>query len=82
MLTQIHNLATLLPLNYQAEYRRFLSAQASPDIPPNTSLVFLCELPQAEAAYLASIVIDLHTTLYILNIAFILDRNSQRCILG
>jgi hypothetical protein len=36
------------------------------DTPPNTSLAFLCRLmPLAEAAYLAAIVINLHTTLYI-----------------
>jgi hypothetical protein len=33
--------------------------------PPKRSVGFLCELPLVEAAYLASIVIDLHTTLYI-----------------
>jgi hypothetical protein len=43
---------------------RFLSAQTF----PNTSLVFLCGLlPLSEAACLASIVIDLHTTMYIVS---------------
>jgi hypothetical protein len=51
---------------YMANTRPFLSAQNSPYTPPNTSLAFLCGLlPLAEAAYLASIVIGLHTTLYI-----------------
>jgi hypothetical protein len=52
---------TTLVITNHAEYTRFQSVQTSPDTPLNTSLAFLCMLPLADAAYLASIVIGLHT---------------------